>query len=220
MLNFIDLGRKDYQSTRDLQLRLFRQMISLKREGKTVDKETVLLVEHEPVFTMGRHADHNNMLVSNRYLDKLGVDCVEIERGGDITFHGPGQLVVYPIIDMSRHHLGVKAYVNLLEEAVIRTLDKFDIRGQRVDGATGVWIEAGSERERKICAIGSRCSHYVTMHGFALNISTDLSWFSMINPCGFKDKGVTSMSGELKRDVPVTEVKKIICDELSRLLQL
>lgn len=131
------------------------------------------------------------------------MDCYHVERGGDVTYHGPGQLVAYPILDLERHHLGVKDYVGLIEEAVIQTIALYGIRGERVDGASGVWIGAKTSDERKICALGVKCSRFCTMHGLALNVNTSLDGFSIINPCGFVDRGVTSMAREIGRDIDI-----------------
>lgn len=202
----------------DMQLELFNELIALKRKKKPIEQEYVLMVEHEPVYTMGRHANPANMLISQELLKQDGIECINIERGGDITFHGPGQLVVYPIIDLQEHYIGVKKYVWLLEEAVIRTLAKYGIKGERIEDATGVWIGKGTPTERKICAIGVRVSHSITMHGFALNISTDLNYFNRINPCGFVDKGVTSIEAELHERVNINSVKHDIQTILNELL--
>lgn len=218
MINFIDRGTMPYRDAWALQTELFDSIVALKRAKRPVENEYVIMVEHTPVYTMGRHANPMNMLMSPDLLAQDGIECIPIERGGDITFHGPGQLVVYPIIDMQLHHLGVKAYVNLLEEAVIRTISSFGIKGERVEGATGVWIDKDTPRERKICAIGVRCSHSVTMHGLALNVSTDLAYFNRINPCGFTDKGVTSITAELGQKVDINEVKPIMQSILNDLL--
>ena len=202
----------------DMQLELFNELIALKRKKKPIEQEYVLMVEHEPVYTMGRHANPANILISQELLKQDGIECINIERGGDITFHGPGQLVVYPIIDLQEHYIGVKKYVWLLEEAVIRTLAKYGIKGERIEDATGVWIGKGTPTERKICAIGVRVSHSITMHGFALNISTDLNYFNRINPCGFVDKGVTSIEAELHERVNINSVKHDIQTILNKLL--
>lgn len=196
MLTFIDRGTAPYREIWDEQHRLFEAAIDRKRHGLPVEDEYAILVEHNPVYTMGRHADPSNMLMTREWLESHGMECIPIERGGDITFHGPGQLVVYPIIDLQRHRLGVREYVTMLEQAVIDTIARWGIKGERVEGATGVWIDAGTPRERKICAIGVRVSRSVTMHGLALNVSTDMKYFRLINPCGFVDKGVTSISLE------------------------
>lgn len=219
MIEFIDRGIAPYRTIWDEQQKLFNLLISKKREGLPIENEYIIFVEHHPVYTMGRHANESNMLMTKQWLESNNVECIPIERGGDITFHGPGQLVVYPIVDLQYHKLGVKKYVTLLEEAVISVIGRYGIKGERIEGATGVWINAGEPTERKVCAIGIRCSRSITMHGLALNVSTDISYFSRINPCGFVDKGVTSMSLELNRHINMTEIKAAMKEELSRLLK-
>ena len=159
------------------------------------------------------------MLLSEEQLQKIGATLYHIDRGGDITYHGPGQLVCYPILNLEEFSLGLKEYVHLLEEAVIRVCASYGITAGRLEKATGVWLEGDTPRARKICAIGVRSSHFVTMHGLALNVNTDLRYFSYINPCGFIDKGVTSLQQELKREVPMEEVKQRLCSELQGLMQ-
>lgn len=218
-IRVIDAGTVPYREMLARQHTLFDAMVAERRAGREVSAEYVIMVEHPPVITLGRHADRHNLLVSRDKLALAGYDVVDIDRGGDITYHGPGQLVVYPIIDMQRHRLGVKDYVHLLEQAVIDTIGAYGIRGERVDGATGVWIDAGTPRERKICAIGVRCSHFVTMHGLALNVTTDMRGFTLINPCGFVDKGVTSMALELPDAPPdPAAVRSTLAATLLRLL--
>ncbi len=197
---------------------LFSSMVMLKKDKKPLSKEYLLLVEHNPVITLGKHAKEYNLLLSEEEAANRGVGMYHIERGGDVTFHGPGQLVVYPILDLEYHHLGVKDYVNLLEEAVLLTLGEFNIKGERVEGASGVWIDKGSRKERKICALGIKCSRFVTMHGLALNVNTDLTGFQMINPCGFVDKGVTSLAQELGKEIDMDDIKKIITLKFRQLL--
>lgn len=200
------------------QRQCFDSLVDARRQGLPTTEETIFLVEHLPVITLGRHADPTNLLVDRQSLADRGIDCVDIDRGGDITYHGPGQLVVYPIIDMTAHRLGVKTYVHLLEQAVIDTLAEYGIAAGRVEDATGVWLGIGTPDERKICAIGVRCSHFVTMHGLALNVNTDLSAFSLINPCGFTDKGVTSMAKELSRQIDMNILKEKFSIHLTSLL--
>lgn len=197
MLITKDLDHTDYRTAWRLQRDLFDKLVDESKAGVESGEEYLLFAEHDPVYTLGLHGHAENMLASEAQLASQGIECVRIERGGDITYHGPGQLVVYPIIRLKQHGLGVKSYIDLLEEAVIRTIAEYGVKGERVEGATGVWIEAGTPRERKICAIGVKCSRFVTMHGLALNVTTDLSRFSAINPCGFTDKGVTSLAAEL-----------------------
>lgn len=196
-----------YREAWALQERLHEEVKAAKLQG--VDTVNYLLfVEHPHVYTLGKSGDEANMLISAIQLQAEHAEFVKVNRGGDITYHGPGQLVVYPIIDMANFGLGVKDYVDRLEEVVIRTIEEYGIKGERLEGATGVWIEAHTPRARKICAIGIRCSRFVTMHGFALNVNTDLNYFHYINPCGFRDKGVTSIAQELGREISLQEVKE------------
>lgn len=218
-LEIIDEGLTDYGEMLSKQRKYFAEMVEKKKNREKICKEYVFLTEHKPVVTLGRHAHEENVLLSEEILAARGVDLYHIERGGDVTYHGPGQLVVYPLLDLEHHRLGVKDYVHLLEEVVIRTLAEYGISGERVEGASGVWIGKGSSEERKICALGVKCSRYVTMHGLALNVNTDMSGFEVINPCGFKDKGVTSMARELGRDVDMEEVKRVIEDQFKFFLQ-
>lgn len=217
-LTIIDEGTRDYGEMLEKQREIFAEMVSRKKSGVPVEREILLLVEHNPVVTLGKHAKSANILMPEDYLAEHGVQIFHVERGGDVTYHAPGQLVVYPLIDLELHHLGVKDYVNLLEEVVIRTIGEYGVKGCRVEGASGVWIGAGTSRERKICALGVKCSRYVTMHGLALNVNTDLEGFHLINPCGFTDKGVTSLAQELHREVDMNEVKQSLVTHFSALL--
>ena len=170
---------------------------------------------------MGKSGHAENLLVDPAELTRLGAGFFHIDRGGDITFHGPGQLVCYPILDLERLGLGLREYIERLEEAVIRTVARYGIAAGRIAGASGVWIAERPEQQgvpRKICAVGVRSSRYVTMHGLALNVTTDLTWFSRINPCGFSDRGVTSIAREVGREVAMSEVKKHLVGELERQL--
>lgn len=178
----------------------------------------IILCEHPHVYTLGRSGKETNMLLSPDQLARIGATYYHTNRGGDITYHGPGQVVCYPILYLEDFHLGLRAYVHVLEEAVIRTCAFYGIRAGRVEGATGVWLERDTPRARKVCAIGVRSSHFVTMHGLALNVNTDLRYFSYIHPCGFVDKGVTSLAKELGREVPMDEVKSRLTEELTGLL--
>lgn len=202
-----DYGVARYADILALQQSLFDKLKESKQMGRE-SKEYLLIGEHEPVVTLGRRADKGNLLVSESMLASHGIGLYHIGRGGDVTFHGPGQLVVYPILDLDLHHLGVKDYVNLLEETVIILLKKYGIKAGRVEGATGVWLGEECQGERKICAIGIKCSRFCTMHGLALNVNTDLTGFSLINPCGFKDKGVTSMQLELGEELDMGRIKE------------
>ena len=199
-VTYSDLGTMPYGECRQLQQRLFDELLRAKAEGREADGH-LLFVEHPPVYTLGKNGKESNLLVTEEYLNGLGAEFYRIDRGGDITFHGPGQLVVYPILDLERaitagKVLSLKEYIAALEQAVINTVSDYGITAGRIEGASGVWVDAESPRPRKICAIGVRASRYVTMHGLALNVTTDLNWFRHINPCGFTDRGVTSIAQE------------------------
>lgn len=219
ILNISDEGIKDYDIMLSKQREIFAEMVRNKKAGLPIEKEYIFFVEHPSVITLGKHAKETNVLFNEYELSKKGISLHHIERGGDVTYHGPGQLVAYPLLDLEHHHLGVKDYVHLLEETVILTLAEFGIAGGRVPGASGVWIGIGSERERKICALGVKCSRYITMHGLALNVNTDLEGFRLINPCGFIDKGVTSMAKEIGKDIDFNLVKKIMGKHFRKLLK-
>ena len=213
-----DLGEKGYKETWDLQLQLQADIIEKKQQNRS-SSYPILLVEHPPVYTLGKNGKQANMLIDEEQLLLNHAELIKVDRGGDITFHGKGQLVVYPIIDLEYFKLGLKEYIHKLEEVVISTIAHFDLKGERVDGATGVWLDKGKPAERKICAIGVRCSRFVTMHGFALNVSTDLSYFNNINPCGFIDKGVTSIEKEIGRKVDFDEIKPIVINLLKEVFE-
>lgn len=232
-----DLGTLEYETCWKIQRELFDALVARKRPGAgnklgsgyetaTGTEEwadeagTVLLVEHPPVYTLGKSGHAENLLVSREALEAAGARFFHIDRGGDITFHGPGQLVCYPILDLERIGIGLRDYIDALEEAVIRTVAEYGIAAGRIPGASGVWIEPEGRRPRKICAIGVRSSRYVTMHGFALNVSTDLGWFSRINPCGFTDRGVASIASETGTTPDMEEVKTLVVKFLSEKLNV
>lgn len=217
---FEDWGLIDYHTALDRQHLLFDHMVELRRLKKDIDREYLIFAEHPTVITMGRRADKDNLITPKSVLDQRGIDVVQIERGGDVTVHAPGQLVVYPIIDLRLHSHGVKDYVDRLEQAVIRTIARFGVKGDHIDGASGVWIGRDTPNERKICALGIKCSHFVTMHGLALNVNTDMSCFSLINPCGFVDKGVTSLAVECQRRIDMNEVKSELKRQLTESLSI
>ena len=199
------------------QKEYFNALIRAKEAGQECANR-IILCEHPHVYTLGRSGQERNMLLNERQLAEMGVTLYHIDRGGDITYHGPGQLVCYPILNLEEFSLGLKAYVNLLEEAVIRVCASYGITAGRLAKATGVWLEPETVRARKICAIGVRSSHFVTMHGLALNVNTDMKYFGYINPCGFVDKGVTSLQRELGREIPMEEVKERMAEALLQLL--
>ena len=223
-----DLGQMDYKACWDLQQTLFDALTAGKTnrtaapESATPSSEeagTILLVEHPPVYTLGKSGHAENLLVAREALEAMGARFFHIDRGGDITFHGPGQLVCYPILDLERIGIGLREYIDTLEEAVIRTVAEYGIAAGRIAGASGVWIDPEGRRPRKICAIGVRSSRFITMHGFALNVSTDLEWFTRINPCGFTDRGVTSIASETGLRPSMQEVKRTVVRKLAAALR-
>lgn len=216
-LEVIDWKEIPYAEAWQRQTEWFDELVAAKLEGRDYVNR-VIFCEHPHVYTLGRSGKDANMLLSEEQLHRLGATLYHIDRGGDITYHGPGQQVCYPIINLEDFGLGLKEYVHVLEEAVIRLCAAYGIQAGRVDKATGVWLDGDTARARKICAIGVRSSHYVTMHGLALNVNTDLRYFSYINPCGFVDKGVTSLQKELGREVPLAEVRQRLEAELRGLL--
>lgn len=210
-------GVISYPEAWQRQTELFDELVNAKQEGRPYVNR-IVFCQHPHVYTLGRHGKAANMLLSEEQLERIGASLFHIDRGGDITYHGPGQLVCYPILNLEDFHLGLKKYLHLLEEAVIRVCASYGIEAGRVDGATGVWLETGTPRERKICAMGVRSSHFVTMHGLALNVNTDLRYFSYIHPCGFIDKGVTSIARETGHEISVEEVTERLQRELETLL--
>lgn len=197
-----------YQPTWDLQRSIQSKLIERKRAGED-GPHVILTVEHPPVYTLGKSGDAGNLLANENELSEMGATFVKIDRGGDITYHGPGQLVVYPILDLEKIFTDIVKYLRVLEQAVIDTLAGWEIETDRIDGRTGVWV-VPDERgpERKICAMGIKCSRWVTMHGLALNVGTDLSFFDRIIPCGISDRGVTTMEQELSRSIQITDVRE------------
>lgn len=210
-------GRIAYRDAWHRQTVLFEQLIAAKLKHSSYDN-LLIFCEHPHVYTLGRHGKASNMLLNPEQLHRVQAELFQTDRGGDITYHGPGQVVCYPILNLEDFHLGLKEYIHLLEEAVIRVCAGYGIKGERVNGATGVWLAAGTSAERKICAIGVRSSHYVTMHGFALNVNTDLRYFNYIHPCGFIDKGVTSIAKEVGHEIDMEEVVERLKNELYALL--
>lgn len=208
-----DWGLIDYEQGWQRQTQWFNHLMSAKQKGEKYINH-IVLCEHLPVYTLGRSGKENNMLLTASQLQNIGASLYHIDRGGDITFHGPGQLVCYPILNLEDFSLGLRDYIHALEEAVIRTCAVFGLQAARLENATGVWLDPHTTRARKICAIGVRSSHFVTMHGLALNVNTDLRYFSYINPCGFVDKGVTSLQRELGKTVNMEIVKSELCKEL------
>ena len=216
---YIDLGLIEYKAAWDKQENWNQKIINGKAEGNQ-QKGKLIFCEHPHVYTLGKSGQQNNLLINDTFLNKINATYYKSNRGGDITYHGPGQIVGYPIFDLEALNMGVKEYVHKLEDAIVETLGDYNINSSRLDGATGVWLDAGTPDTRKICAIGVRISKAVTMHGFALNVNTDLNYFSYINPCGFVDKGVTSLQKELNRKVDFEEVKSKLKVKIQDIFEL
>ena len=192
-----ELGRIAYADALERQTAAFDALLQAKAEGHTAESQ-LFFCEHQPVLTIGKSGKEANLLIPESVLKARGISHHHINRGGDITYHGPGQITGYPVFDLEHWNMGLRHYIETVEEIVIRFMALYGLKGERLAGATGVWIDPHVPgRARKICAIGVKSSRYVTMHGFALNINTDLDYFSLINPCGFTDKGVTSLAREL-----------------------
>lgn len=220
-----DLGQKDYKATWDYQEELFKGIVDLKIQNRREETNLTtpnyfLFVEHPHVYTLGKSGDVSNMLLSEKQLVDKGATFYKINRGGDITYHGPGQIVGYPILDLENFFTDIHKYLRLLEEVIILTLAEYNILGVRSEGETGVWIDVGTPFARKICAMGVRASRWVTMHGFALNVNANLGYFDNIIPCGIKGKAVTSLQVELGVEkVNEEEVKKKILHHFSNLFE-
>ena len=213
----INLGLIDYQEAWDFQEKLFKQLMDAKLAGVPTPNY-LLFCEHPHVFTLGKSGSVNNLLINNLQLREKKVSFVKTNRGGDITYHGPGQIVGYPILDLENFGLGIRDYVGLLEESIINVLSGFNLKGERLSGATGVWLNPETPgKARKICAIGVKASRFITMHGFAFNVNTDLKFFNFINPCGFTDKTVTSLEKELGMQMDFDEVKEKVLEKMTNL---
>lgn len=213
------IGRTEYSAAWEEQKRFFNALLDAKRNGGGQAEQVLLFVEHPHVYTLGKSGHASNLLVDDGFLKRIGATYFQTDRGGDITYHGLGQLVGYPILDLERLGTNLKDYIRAVEQSVIRTIAEYGIAGGRLDGATGVWIEGATSRARKICAIGVKASRYVTMHGFALNVTTDLRYFSYINPCGFVDKGVTSIEKETGLQPALEEVARKFAAHFGQLLR-
>jgi lipoyl(octanoyl) transferase len=214
--NFKDLGLTDYKQCWDLQEELLAEVIADKKlKVQPSAKNHFLLVEHPHVYTLGKSGNAHNMLVNKDMLKKINATFYKINRGGDITYHGPGQIVGYPIIDLEFYKIGVREYIEKMENAIISTIKEFGLKGSHKEGATGVWLDAENpQKARKICAIGVRVSRYVTMHGFALNVNTNMQYFNYINPCGLS-LGVTSIQNESGKEINLKKVKNILKEKFN-----
>jgi len=211
----INWGIVEYAEALNRQTELFNARVEAKKTNNELP-DLVVLCEHPHVYTLGKSGVMENLLASNQMLIDRGVSFFKTDRGGDITYHGPGQIVGYPIFDLEHFKIGLRQYLYNIEEAVILFLKEFNVKGERMEGATGVWIDVDVPgKTRKICAMGVKSSHYVTMHGLALNINTDLSFYQMINPCGFTNKGVTSLSVETEKVMDMDFCRHLLFDKMT-----
>ena len=223
-IKIADWGSVSYQDAWERQEEYFSQIISRKRENRGLEQpfpteNYLFFVEHPPVFTIGKSGKMEHLLLQEKELKTKGISFIRTNRGGDITFHGPGQIVGYPVLDLDNFFTDIHKYLRFLEEVIIKTLADFGIEGARSDGETGVWLDLDTPFARKICAMGVRASCWVTMHGFALNVNTDLSYFDYIIPCGIQGKGVTSLAHELKIEVDEKEVKDKLLAHFKEIFQ-
>ena len=227
-IEYKDLGLRDYKETWDYQTELFDKLVNFKKSTGTglmpqenIPSGTLIFVEHPHVYTLGKSGSENNLLVDYIQLKARDASFYKIDRGGDITYHGPGQIVGYPIFDLDAINIGLKEYIYMLEEAIIQTVAEYGLKASRLEGGTGVWLDPDIKgRARKICAIGVRASRYITMHGFAFNVNTSLEYFNFINPCGFTDKGVTSLEKELGIRQDYEKAKEIVRKKLEDIFDL
>lgn len=220
-VTFHDWKTIDYKEGWDQQQAIFNGVMDYKLGKSDHSPQSIIFCEHPHVYTLGKHGKNTNLLISDEMLKQIEATYYHIDRGGDITYHGPGQIVGYPIVDLELLKLSIREYIFNLEQSVIDTLAEYSISTTRLDGATGVWLDVGiAGKTRKICAIGVKASRYVTMHGFAFNVNTNLDYFKYINPCGFIDKGVTSMQIELNKIVDIEEVKAILKTKLYKNLKI
>ena len=222
---FKDLGLIDYKKCWDYQEELFSKILAVKSANRKEDKSDatenhLLFCEHPHVYTLGKSGEKTNLLVNEGYLKSRGATFYKINRGGDITYHGPGQIVGYPILDLDNFFTDIHKYLRLLEEAVILTLKEYGLEGERSGGETGVWFDVGTSKARKICALGVKSSRWVTMHGFAFNVNSDLSYFGNIIPCGITDKSVTSLQKELGKKLDIDEVRNKLKAHLIELFEM
>ena len=217
-----DLGVLSYEDSWELQKTIFENIISQKIKNRTLKKKNktdnyLLIVEHRPIFTIGKSGDTSNLLLDSKQLKSKNIEFKKINRGGDITFHGSGQVVGYPILDLDNFFTDIGQYLRTLEEVIISAIGFFGLKGYRIDGETGVWVKDKLNSDKKICAFGIKASRWVTMHGFALNVNTDLKYFDYIVPCGISDKGVTSLEETLNKKITTKMVKQKIYENFARL---
>lgn len=217
-LNFVDWGFIPYDTALRKQEDVFNRKVEQKLLSQGGIEQDFIVCQHPHVYTLGKHGKASNLLANEQFLETIGATFHHINRGGDITYHGPGQIVGYPSLDIDSLGLSLRTYIEAVEESVILLMKDYNIVCERLKGATGVWIDAHSSKARKICAIGVKASRGITMHGFALNVNTDLTYFNYINPCGFTDKGATSMQKELGRQIDISLVARELFDKFVSLL--
>ena len=225
-VQFVDFGLVEYQAAWDYQTEKFNEIVNRKLNNRNLPPETqseqlhyLIFCEHPHVYTLGRNGNEDNLLLDEKALVEKAATFVKINRGGDITYHGPGQLVGYPLLDLDEFFTDIGRYVRFLEEIVIRTLAEYSIESARINGQSGVWLDADTSKARKICAVGVHLSRWTTMHGFAFNVNTDLNYFNNIVPCGITDKGVTSMAKELGKEIDMNEVKMKLLKHFKELFE-
>ena len=221
IINVIDLGLIKYADALDIQTKKFNELIDNKiNERSNSNAHLLYLCEHQPVITLGKAANEQNILLSEDFLKEKGIEVFHINRGGDVTFHGPGQITGYPILDLEHFTSDLKVYVRMLEEVMIQTIAHYGIEGYRIEDATGVWVNSRQDNQpKKIAAFGVKTSRWITMHGFALNVDVDLNYFNYINPCGFTEKGVTSIRkeiGETRDEMDTNAVKRVLLDNFAK----
>ena len=222
---FQDWGLLDYKTAWEKQEMIFSETVNAKVANRTNNSlnpipNHLILVEHPHVYTLGKSGNVGHLLLDENGMIAKHASFYKINRGGDITYHGPGQIVGYPILDLDNFFTDIHLYLRTLEQAVIDTLAEYNIKSGRLSGYTGVWLDAENEKARKICALGVRCSRWVTMHGFAFNVNTDLDYFNNIVPCGIDDKAVTSMKKELKKEVDIKQVKEVLVNNIVKLFEM
>jgi len=225
-VQFVDLKLIEYKEAWDLQETLLNRIATVKLDNrglveghKVITNNYLLFCQHPHVYTLGKSGDESHLLLQESFLSTIGATYFKTNRGGDITYHGPGQLVGYPILDLENFYTDIHLYLRMLEEAIIKTCEGFGLVAGRIEGLTGVWIDPEMENARKICAMGVKASRWISMHGFALNVNTDLSYFNHIVPCGIATKGVTSLSQELGRQLDLDEVKQRVLAHLKALFE-
>lgn len=223
-IELINLGHIDYQKAWKIQEEIFNKTINIKienrkKETNNLTQNYIITCSHPHVYTLGKSGEEKNLLIDKKIIKKKKLAYYKINRGGDITYHGPGQIVIYPIIDLENFFTDIHLYLRKLEETIIKTLDSYDIKSGRIDKLTGVWINNESSSPKKICAMGVKCSRWVTMHGLALNVSTDLSYFDNIIPCGINDKAITSIENEIDKIVNMKSVENEIIKNLCEVFE-